>query len=368
MSSSGENTDRSIMAIEHIDDWEMRLARQDAFWQREIIDRPVVHIEVPAQPPRHPWPRERTYPCIRDRWLDTERCVEHAVARVRNTCYLGDALPHIWPNLGPELFSAFFGCEMEFSDDTTWAIPAVLDWAEADRFRFSTDNFYWRKLEEMTDALLEAGRGLFYTGISDIHTGGDAVAAFRDPQRLNMDLLLAPEDVKRLLARVNEAFKFVLDYYFDKLLGARQAISSWMGIVSTRKWLIPSNDFSCMISKEMFDEFFLEGIAGECRHLEASVYHLDGPDALRHLDSLLAIEELNAVQWVYGAGNGRASDWIPVYRRIQAAGKGIQLGAEPDELDVLIENLRPEGVWMSVGGLDGPEAAQAVIDKISQWR
>lgn len=357
----------SLMTIDHIEDYERRLAQQDAFWDRAIIDRPVVLMTVGRPNPAYPFPAAKTYASHRERWMDTERVVASAVASVMNTEYLGDALPSAWPNLGPELFSAFFGMEMEYSADTSWGVPNIRHWISADDLRISRENFYWKKLVEMTDALLAAGKGKFYVGLSDIHPGGDAVAAFRDPATLNVDLLLYPEEVRALLAHVNAEFRQVLDFFYGKLLGAGQAVTSWPGIVSTKKWYVPSNDFSCMISKEMFDDFFLPGIIEECRYLEASIYHLDGPDALRHLDSLLAIEELNAIQWVYGAGRGRASDWLRVYKRCQAAGKGIQMFVEADEVDCMIENLRPEGVWMGVSVPD-KAAAEAVLKKVSKWR
>ncbi len=355
------------MPLENIPDWEQRLARQDAFWQREILDRPVVVMAAPKENPEHPWPAEKTYDSHRDRWMDTERVVEEAVATVRNMDCFGDALPPAWPNLGPEVFSAFFGIELEYTAETSWAVPAITDWADAERLQFSEDNFYWKKLVEMTDALLEAGQGLYYVGISDLHPGGDGVAAFRDPIDLNTDLLLHREAVEQLLARVNAVFPKVFDFFYTKLTAAGQACTSWPGIVSSKKWYVPSNDFSCMISEEMFNEIFLPGIVEDCRRLEAAIYHLDGPDALRHLDSLLGIEELNAIQWVYGAGNGRASDWIPVYQRCQAADKGIQLEVEPDELECIIENLEPEGVWLHVSDIRNQEEAEAVLDRVRKW-
>ena len=192
-----------LMPIDAIPDWERRIARQDACWEREILDRPVCAITVPREPPVRAVPAARPYASLRDYWLDTDRVVETTVAAVRNTEYLGDALPFAWPNLGPEVFSAFFGCEMEFGETTTWAIPCIHDWAEAGACRFSKENPYWRKLEEMTEALLDAGEGLFYTGISDLHPGGDALAAFRYPQQLNLDLLLHPGEVRQLLGYVN---------------------------------------------------------------------------------------------------------------------------------------------------------------------
>ena len=358
----------AFMPIEAVPDWEQRLDRQDAFWDCAIIDRPLVEIIYPKVPAPCPAPAERDYGSQRDRWMDAERVAEEAVAQVRNTEYLGDALPRIWPNLGPEVFSAFFGMEMEYTETTSWGVPIIEDWADTAHVRFSEDNVYWRKLEEMTDALLAVGKGLFYVGLSDLHPGGDALAAFRDPMDLNTDLVLTPEPVKEMLAYVTRVYKEVYDRYFEKLRAAGQACTSWPGIVSSKKWYVPSNDFSCMVSEAMFDEFFLPGIVEECEHMEAAIYHLDGPDALRHLDSLLEIESLNAIQWVAGAGQGSATDWISVYKRCQEAGKGIQLFATADELDCLFEQLDPHGVWLSVGGVGDADGAEHVLKRAAKWR
>jgi hypothetical protein len=353
------------MPIERYPDWEMRIKRQDAFWQREIIDRPVVSMSGWQEDPDFPFPVTPTN--VRDRWLDVQYVAERSLAdAMAMRCY-GDALPTIMPNLGPEVFSAFFGCELGFGENTSWSEPIIDDWSDTSRVKFSEDSFYWKKLLELMDACLEVGKGRFYTGITDIHPGGDAIAAFRDPVRLNMDMIEAVDDVKSMLRTVTDTFFQVYDFYYDKLRAAGQPASTWASIVSSKKWYVPSNDFSCMISKEMFDDIFLPGIAEECRFLEASIYHLDGPDALRHLDSLLEIPELNAIQWVYGAGNGRATDWLHIYKKCQDAGKGVQIYCDLSELDAIMEALRPEGVWLAVSSAGDEEAAQAVIKKVSNW-
>jgi hypothetical protein len=102
--------------------------------------------------------------------------------------------------------------------------------------------------------------------------------------------------------------------------------------------------------------------------MEATIYHLDGPNALRHLDSLLAIKELNAIQWVYGAGNGRASDWLDIYKKCQAAGKALQIEIEPSELEIMIENLRPEGINLGINNVTDPETANALVKHVERWR
>ena len=194
------------------------------------------------------------------------------------------------------------------------------------------------------------------------------MAAFRDPLNLNLDMDMVDDidAVKGLLEYTDSVFTDVFNYWCDKLQASSQPIASWPGIVTPRRSHVPSNDFSCMISKEMFDEVFLSGIIRECENAEASIYHLDGPGALRHLDSLLEIESLNAIQWIWGAGNGRSSDWLEVFQKCQKAGKGLQINVEMDEIDVLMENLRPEGVWMRIATPSRDEAEFA-LERISKW-
>jgi len=202
-----------LMPIEHVPDWEKRLARQDAFWQCEIIDRPVVNIWLSKSNPDYPWPAEKKWATMKDRWLDTEYLVATKVASIMNTEYVGDSLPNVYPNLGPEVFSAFFRVRdgvlrIDHLDD-----PILHDWADIGEVRFSRNNVYWKKLVEMTDALLEAGKGKFYVGNTDYHPGADAIAAFRDPLEFNMDMIERPDEVKkaavlrhRCLLRVHRLF------------------------------------------------------------------------------------------------------------------------------------------------------------------
>jgi len=130
---------------------------------------------------------------------------------------------------------------------------------------------------------------------------------------------------------------------------------------------VPSNDFSCMISQELFEALFVPGIICECRHMDRCIYHLDGPEALRFLDMILAIPEIDAIQWVPGASQDHWSDWIDVYRRIQAAGKSFIIYPPATELVQVFSALRPEGAWLAVSGVTDHDTAHSVLEAVSQW-
>jgi hypothetical protein len=357
--------------LEYQPDCEQVLRRFEAWWECAILDRPLVSIAIPKpEAERRPLPRKH-HASLRERWMDTAYVVERAEAELWNTQWFADSLPVAWPNLGPEVFSAFYGCGMEYGEETAWSSPILADWSEAsvDALRFSLDNFYFRKIMEITEALIESGRGKYIVGYTDLHGGGDAIAAFRDPQRLLIDTIEHPAEIKSLCERITADFLQVYDLFHDRLSAAGMPSTTWSPATCRGKFHIPSNDFSCMISDHTFEELFLPGIIRECRHMDRSMYHLDGPQALRYLDRLLEIPEIHAIQWVPGAGREAWWEWKGVYQRIQQGKKALQILSVPaQDLHDLFEVLSPEGVWISsVSGISSSEEAEAVLRLVAAW-
>ncbi len=349
-------------------DYEESKKRYDAFWECEIIDRPPVSIVLPKEETK-PIPT-KTYASDKDRWLDVAFRAETIALHLENFEYIADSLPIAWPNMGPEIFSAWCGCDYKYGENTTWTEPCIFDWErDMGKARFDEEHPLFKKTVEFTELLLEKGRDSFIVGLTDLHPGGDHLAALRDPQQLAVDMIENVDFVKQKLADSYEEYYRVYDIFYAMLRAAEMPITSWTPLIHDGRYYIPSNDFSCMISTGMFVDVFLAGLIEECQFYERSVYHLDGPGALRHLDTLLDIQELDAVQWVCGAGNEGFARWVDVYQRIQRAGKGIQLGITLDELPMVFETLRPEGIWFShISGIDSKTTADRVLQRIENWK
>lgn len=349
-------------------DYARARARYEAFWEQEIIDRPPVSIILPAKEQK-PVPT-REYDSHRERWLDIDFRVEKMARELENLNFLAEGLPIVWPDMGPEIFSAWCGCDYIFGADTAWSVPCIEDWeqdgAEA---TFDEEHPLFLKTLEFTKKLLQKGENKFIVGLTDFHPGGDHLAALRGPERLAVDMIENRSHVKQKLATSYPEFFRVYEIFYDLLREYNMPITSWTPLICEGRFYLPSNDFSALISEEMFTEVFLPGIIRECQFYDRSIYHLDGPDALRHLDYLLEISELDAVQWVPGAGNLGFERWKEVYQKIQRAGKSLQLhDIKVDELSAVFEALEPEGVWFSrIDGIEDETGARRVLDRIRKW-
>lgn len=343
------------------------LARFEAWWQCQLTDRALVSVTCARPPDERIAPPHSGHASVRDRWMDVDHAVACEEARLASSHFGGDALPVAWPNLGPEVFSAFYGCPIVFTESTSWTEPILEDWDQAADLHLDRTNEYFRCILQLSDALIDAGRGRFLVGYTDLHGGGDAIAALRDPQQLCLDVLERVEDVRALVDQMTVDFLRIYDMYHHRLQAAGMHSVTWLPATCSGRMHVPSNDFSCMISQAMFEDLFIPGIVQECRHMDRCIYHLDGPQALRFLDLILSIPEIDAVQWVPGAGQDHWSDWIDVYRRIQAAGKAFVLYPPADELEQVFQALAPEGAWLNVRGVDDAATADAVVRAVSKW-
>jgi 5-methyltetrahydrofolate--homocysteine methyltransferase len=160
---------------------------------------------------------------------------------------------------------------------------------------------------------------------------------------LLLDLYDHPAAVKRVASELLELFHRFYEELADAMQADRHGYSDWSRIYCERPCHMLSSDFCYMIGPEMFDEFVKPTIEPSCRRLPRSFYHLDGPGQLPHLDSLLAIKELDGIQWVPGAGQPECDRWPEVYARIRAAGKKIQVMGGLDVFERVLQQLGGPG-------------------------
>ena len=93
----------------------------------------------------------------------------------------------------------------------------------------------------------------------------------------------------------------------------------------------------------MFEEFFIPSIRFQCETAEHSIYHLDGPGAIQHLDSLLDISSLNGIQWVPlpGVGAKPMLEWLPLLKKIQESGKCLHIGCPCKDVEkISFDNMQ----------------------------
>lgn len=364
-----QNQEWWTLDLEGMPQFDMAMKRVYAWFENEIIDRPPIRFmahnaflnaateEVAAmsREDKKAW------------WYDVETQVDLFLQSIDGRQFHGETFPVYFPNLGPDAYSGFYGAELIFGEVTSWSVPLIKDWTDIDKLYLDMGNEYFSKLEELTRHALERCSGKFMVGYTDLHPGLDCVAAWRDPQQLCFDMIDAPEQVERLAELAIADFEQVYDHFDTILKNAGQLSVSWMGIPSYGRMHIPSCDFSTMISPRFFERFGLPILQREVKTMTHNIFHVDGKGVARHLDAILSVPEVHAVQWVQGVGDDLPiMQWVPFIQQLQAKQVPVIVDLNKNELDDFMDVMDPHGLFLWVA-TDNEDEEKELLKRVEKW-
>jgi hypothetical protein len=348
-------------------DFGRAMERVLAWFAGELLDRPPVRFT------RHNAEFEAPDSgldegALRRRWFDVEYQVTTFLASIEERHFNGETFPVYWPNLGPDVYAAFYGCPLIYGEATSWSVHCVKEKVDIEALRLDTGGDFMKTIEALTQAALKEAPGRFLVGYTDLHPGIDTAVAFRGQTEFCLDLYDDPDFAKKLLDLAAKDFAAIYSRFDSALKAAGQPSVTWMGIPVPGTMHIPSCDFASMLSPEHFEEFVLPELERECRMMSHNVFHVDGKGVARHLDRLLELPGVQGYQWVQGVGDDEPiMQWVPLIRKIQDRSRGIVVDLKPQELDPFMREVRPKGIYLCIG-TSSEEEELAIIRKLERWR
>lgn len=342
-------------------DWDEARAALTAWWEHRGL---AVAAVAPKDEPWEalPKPEERT---TEDRWTNADHWTRESLHYLSRHYFGGAALPAFSAMIGgPGSLGLFLGATGRPGPDTLWYEPVICDPEAHPPLRLDREGEWWKRHFDVLEGAVQENRGCYLVGFPDLIENMDTLAQLRDGQLLLLDLLERPDWVKKQIERINqcffEAYDAMLPYVSDAWGGTTFTA---FGLWAPGKVAKVQCDISCMIGPEMFREFVLPSLTEQCAWLDYSMYHLDGTNALHHLDALLEIEPLDAIEWTPQAGlpGGGSPQWYDLYKRIKAGGKSVQaMGVAPDEVNPLIDAVGPDGLFIYTWCANEGEARRLV--------
>ncbi len=308
--------------------------------------------------PRLDQPREETGD---PGWLDSpeERCTQPAWRAQSNHYGLArsffplDTLPIANTSIGPGSLALLLGSRPGFSPSTVWYHPVMEDVAEPEtllQLTFDPENRWWRIHEATLCECVKLGQGKYMTGCPDLIENIDILASLRDTQTLLMDMIDRPEWVSQKVLEINQVWFEAYQRIYDiiKLEDGSSAFGAF-ALWGPGKTAKVQCDAAAMFSADMFARFVVPALAEQCAWLDHSMFHLDGHECIPHLDLLLNIPALDAIEWTPDPNvpPGGDSEWYPMYRKILEAGKSVQaVGIRIDQIEPLIKAVGHRGLYI----------------------
>lgn len=302
----------------------------------------------------------KPYRDLNQRWFDPEWRAEYLDWYVAHSSLMADMLPVANTQLGPGSLAAILGGVFEGGEDTIWIHP---DPNYTDDIKFDPQHPNWLLHKELLKACKAKAQGHYYVGMPDLMEGMDVLAAIKGTDKVLLDTVMQPEVLEHQMQQINDIYFKVFDELYDIIREDDEMAFCYFSSWAPGKMSKLQSDISTMISVDDYRRFVQPFIREQCQKIDYTLYHLDGVGAMHHLDALLEIKELNAIQWTPGVGEpqGGSPKWYDLYKKILAGGKSIMAcWVTLDELRPLLDNIGGDGVHLEMDFHNEREVEQAM--------
>jgi hypothetical protein len=350
-------------------DWWRREGLVIGMWTMPIAPGP--RADQPHEPAERP---ARLSPGSQAFYSDAAERARRNHYHLSRGAYPADLLPISDTMIGPGSLALCLGSEPKFAESTVWFRPTMQDHPEPERLpelSFDPENRWWKVHEATLRECAELARGRYLVGCPDLIENIDILASLRGTSTLLVDLVDRPDWVRQKLAEINRAFFEVYQRIYQLIQledgsSAFEAYKLW-GPGKTAK---VQCDTAAMISPKMFREITLPFLREQCDWLDCSMYHLDGSEQFCHLEALLEIEALDAIEWTpnWNLPLGGDPRWYDLYRRILEAGKSVQVYLVlPRQIVPLLDAIGGKGVYI-LGIFQDQAQLESVLKSVEQFR
>ncbi len=298
-------------------------------------------------------------------WFDPEWRSDYLNYKMSKYSYKADILPVANTQLGPGSLGAILGAELEGREDTIWIRENP---AFDGKIVFDENNPWWKVHLDLLRKCKQKAQGNYLIGCPDLIEGLDVLASLKGSENVLMDLIMDPDNTLQQLQEINNAYFKAFDQIYDIINEDGEMAFCYFSIWGPGKVSKLQCDISIMISEDDFRTFAFPFLQEQCNKLDYTLYHLDGVDATRHLDAVLELKNLNAVQWTPGVGQPQGGDprWYDLYKKIIGGGKSIMANwVTLDELQPLLDNVGNQGlnIQMDFKSEDEIDKALNIIEK-----
>ena len=287
-------------------------------------------------------PEELKWKDMEDKYQNPQRIVDRYRYFCQTHAFLGESFPNLNIDFGPGSLASYLGSEIGFKEDTVWFNKCLDGWDGVPKLTFDPENKWFKKhLQLAKDCQALAGDD-FYVDMPDFMENIDVLASLRGAQDILFDLLDEPEMIGERIQEVTDIYYEYYDRFYDVIKdeegGNAYTVFQIWGPGRTVKLQC---DFSAMMSPEDFRKYIQPSLRSQSENVDHVLYHLDGPAAIKHMDALMEIEGIDALQWTSGdAGpDGTLPDWDVIYDKAIAAGKSIWVKVYSGEFEDWIRNV-----------------------------
>ena len=352
----------------YVEDWETIKKRWLAFWNCDMVDRPLLQISVPKKDAKYDnRALEAEHNIPKRKHADIAHIYNWGVYNLERTRFVAEGLPvlHSASSVGQALY---YGCEARFDIHSAWAEPFPCEPDTLPNLVLDREGYWFRWHRDCLRFLAYECENRYFMLPTFGNHSSDSLALIRGTEQFLIDLMENPDWVKETDFRIaKELTDIINDRFVDVERSGMDGYLNDAGMwAPKRPWDIHC-DVSSMVSTEMFKEIFWPSQKYVVDQSDGyNYYHVDGAGVLNHLDFILEEPNIQAIQWLAGDNRFHCLEYIDIYKKIRSKGKAIQVFAEYNDVLPFLKEVSPEGVCFAVLNCPGEDAAYKLVEDVTK--
>ena len=222
--------------------------------------------------------------------------------------------------------------------------------ADLQDIKLDVKNPWYQKYFEFVDKLTKLSNGRFPVGQPIIRGVTDTVGALVGQEEFACSLITDPELTKEVFMRVSDIHRAIIEEQYRHV----QAFHGGYAIGFYHLWtpgkaIWYQEDLSLLMSPQNYSDYIVGTSINICEGYDYTLTHLH-PASFLHLDSILSIKGLKAVQINKDVNGPTILEMLPECKRVLAADKRLVIFADlvEEEIDNLLDNLPAEGLFFNI--------------------
>ena len=333
------------------------LKRYEAFWQKEVYDRPPIRVRYPVSGQSdEDWPMASQTP-------ETYYPYWENVYRQRKE-FFDDDCCSASVDMGPGFMGGVMGCPVHFDHGTSWSGHCLQDWLDLDTFKgvqFDEDNPWVKQLKDMIELFKARARGKCAVGVAMLTGPGDIMTALRGPTDICIDFYESSDRIRELAKICTNAWIAVQQYQMDLIEPLNGGYCDNYSIWTPGRSTYFADDVSVLMSPETYRKHLFEFDCQIAQSLETPWMHVHSGGAYL-IPEFLEIPGLVAIQIVNDHPAGPTlQEVVPLLKLIQKNHCLLLRKYAMNELEEILPEFSPERLYIDTQA-DSLEEAKQILD------
>jgi hypothetical protein len=333
-----------------------KIARYRAFWERIPAARPLVGFSIKSWFPLQEFAASAAWQNLDvlapelvepEAFLDDQERLLHEGELIPD-----DILRGASPSQAVPWLDGMLGATLQILPGSILGVERTLPWDALASLRLHRQHPWFVKYLDFIDALVRRAAGRYPVSHGTLIGPSDIAALLRGHTQSVMDLIEAPDQMRRLLERSGDIFRQITEEAWQRIplyhggyYDAQYQLWSPGPIVRLQE------DAAGVLSPELYREFLQPVDRAVARHFPSAFIHLHSNSMFLY-DLFLEVEEIRCFQLNYEplSGGPRLAGMLPAFRKIQAAGRPLLVRGSftPHELRLALDSLDPAGLYLYI--------------------